>query len=80
MREGVLQSQGAAVFSIAGEFDYGNIQIDETPARIFGPHVFNPRRRRFAPQPDDPESASGRDELQPYCASGWRAGGRRGHL
>jgi len=36
VREGLVIGEGAIVFQTSGEIDCGNLQIHETPARIFG--------------------------------------------
>ena len=36
VREGLVIGQGAIVFQTSGEIDCGNLQIHETPARLFG--------------------------------------------
>ena len=36
VRKGLVQGSGDVVFTITGEIDCGNLQIHETPARIFG--------------------------------------------
>ncbi len=42
VREGLVQGEGRVVFSISGESDCGNLQIHETPARIFGAQTVEP--------------------------------------
>ena len=42
VREGLVIGEGAIVFQTSGEIDCGNLQIHETPARLFGNGVAPP--------------------------------------
>jgi hypothetical protein len=52
VREGLTIGSGKVVFSIQGTSDCGNLQIHETPARIFAPQVGSvaPDRESVAPE------------------------------